>query len=162
MWWTKNCNRCWKFGPDGNFSERCASKWGNARRKIEFTPVGWWVLSCESTDEAELFCRVLHTMAYHFSTRAPSFAQQKEMGRPHLLTWLLTRAVSVWTHPGEAECVVQDRDSWMGWRQVFLDPCRDGACRGRRQTVSCHTKDVTQSLFEDSIKGTKIETTDSE
>lgn len=37
-----------------------------------------------------------------------------------------------------------------------------GPLQGRRQTISCHTKDVTQSLFEDRIKGTKIETTDSE
>lgn len=56
------------------------------------------------------------------------------------------------------------RTETAGWAEgrCSLDPCRDGACRGRRQTISCHTKDVKQSLFEDRIKGTKIETTDSE
>lgn len=42
-------DRCCKFGPDGNVSERCASERDNTRRKIEFTPVGFWVLSCAST-----------------------------------------------------------------------------------------------------------------
>lgn len=39
-------NRCYTFGPDGN-----ASDWGdNTWRKIKYTPVGFWVLSCVSTD----------------------------------------------------------------------------------------------------------------